>query len=131
MWELLAGSRMTCRHSSAVLKAAARRARGTPRKKARVWSLEEAQKQCKMAPPETRKLFRMALALAARSGDLEGATHISVDRTGWRVNLPLQKSRGATGQTVAQVPRDWCKEVGIWKELKEFQGNAWPRRRKW
>lgn len=121
MWELLTGSRMTCRHSSAVLKVAARRARGTPRKKARVWSLEEAQKQCKMAPQETRKLFRMALALAARSGDLEGATHISADRTGWRVNLPLQKSRGATGQTVAQVPRDWCKEVGIWKELKELR----------
>ena len=121
IWELLTGKKMTCRHSEATLKAATRKSVGTPRKKAEVWTLEKAKEEEAKAPKETRMLFRMALALGARSGDLEEGVHVSADRDGWRVGLPFQKTRGTTGRTVARVPRSWCRKVGVWEHIRDMQ----------
>ena len=94
VWELLTGDRMDCRHAQSVLKAASRKSMTTPKKKAPVWTLETALEEGRRAPKGCQNLFLMALALAARSGDLEDAVHVSADQAGWRVGLPFQKTRG-------------------------------------
>lgn len=121
VWELLTGLRMKCRHSQQVLRAANRKSQSTPKKKAAVWTLERALEEGKKAPRGTRKLFLMALALAARSGDLEDAVHVSADTAGWRVGLPFQKTRGTTGQVMARVPRSWCRAVGVWDHVRTLE----------
>ena len=118
VWELLTGLRMDCRHSQQVMRAANRKSQSTPKRKAPVWTLERALEEGKKAPRSTQKLFLMALALAARSGDLEDAVHVSADTAGWRVGLPFQKTRGTTGQVTARVPRSWCRAVGVWDHVR-------------
>jgi hypothetical protein len=85
------------------------------KKKAPVWDLEKAWEICAKLPKEARRPFKIALAAAARAGDLQEATHVSVAGGVWRIELPTTKTRGVTGRTIAAIPMEWIEKVQLRK----------------